>query len=419
MFGAMACVHDAVILGLSTPESRAMHASRILRQSLDSVLAPMHALRRRVLLQATEALIEGRRLTMTDLSRTWPGATYSHAPLKAVDRLMRNTHVQRSILPLCQAMATWLLSSARPVLIVDWVDLQRDGRWCMLRAGVPTHGRTVTVYERIYPIDQINGPQAQRSFLVELAQIVPTGVHPILVTDAGFRSDWFRAVAAQGWDYVGRVRNNVKVCKASGSEWFPCKNLHARSSRRAEELGSHKIVQGHPWRCRLLRVQRERKGRNQLTRAGAPHRGEHAKRHAKSAREPWLLATSLAQSQYTPAQVVAMYGKRMQIEGSFRDLKSHRYGMGFEDSQTRDSKRLSVLMLLNLLAGFAAWLLSLAVAGTAIEPDPLAARPSTRARYSNFRWAIEWLRMRVWPPPLAEAVREMTRARPKTVGTLA
>jgi hypothetical protein len=403
-------VHDAVILWLSTPEDRAMHASTILRCSLDSVLAPMHALRRRVLLQATEALIEGRRLTMTDLSRSWPGAIHSHAPLKAVDRLLRNGHVQRSILPLSRAMATWLLSCKRPVMIVDWVDLQRDGRWCMLRAGVPTRGRTVTVYERIYSIDQINGPQAQRSFLGELAQVVPAGACPILVTDAGFRSDWFRAVAAQGWDYVGRVRNNVKVCKGSESKWFSCSDLHAEASRRAEDLGNHRIVQGHPWCCRLLRVRRERKGRHHLTRAGTPHRGEHAKRHSKSATEPWLLASSLAQSQYTPAQVVAIYGKRMQIEESFRDLKSHRYGMGFEDSQTRDSKRLSVLMLLNLLAGFAAWLLSLAVERTVIEPDPLAARPSTRARYSNFRRAIEWLRRQEWPPPLAEAVEEITQA---------
>lgn len=415
----MACVHDAVILGLSTPESHAMHASTILRRTLDSVLAPMHALRRRVLLQATEALIEGRRLTMTDLSRSWPGATYSHAPLKAVDRLLRNGHVQQLIQPLSRAMAIWLLPCDRPVLIVDWVDLQRDGRWCMLRAGVPTHGRTVTVYERIYPIDQINGPQAQRSFLVDLAQIVPTGVRPILVTDAGFRSDWFRAVVARGWDYVGRVRNNVKACKASESKWFSCSDLHVGASRRAEELGNHQIVQGQPWGCRLLLVRRERKGRHQLTRAGTPNRGTDARRHRKSASEPWLLATSLSRAQYMPAQVVAMYGKRMQIEESFRDLKSHRYGMGFEDSQTRDSKRLSVLMLLNLLAGFAAWLLSLAVAHSVIEPDPLAARPSTRARYSNFRRAIEWLRMRAWPPPLAEAVRGLTHARPKIAGKLA
>lgn len=387
-----------------------MHASRILLRSLAPVLDPMHAGRRRVLLQALEALIEGRRLTMTDLSRSWPGATFSHAPLKAVGRLLSNAHVQQAIMPLTQAMARWLLWAPRPILIVDWVDLQRDGRWCALRAGMPTQGRTVTVYERIYPIKQINGPQAQRGFLVALAQAIPAGVRPVLITDAGFRSDWFRAVVSHGWDYVGRVRNNVKARESAEYPWFSCSDLHQGATGRAEDLGHYEIVKRQPWCCRLMRIGRKRKGRSQLTRAGKPQRGTDDRRHSKSGREPWLLATSLTSSQLSAASMATMYGKRMQIEESFRDLKSHRYGMGFEDSQTRDSKRLSVLLLLNMLAGFAAWLLLLALKQTLIQEDPLAARPASRRRYSDFRRAIEWLRMRVWPPPLTKATWQVTAA---------
>ena len=32
--------------------------------------------------------------------------------------------------------------------------------------------------------------------------------------------------------------------------------------------------------------------------------------------------------------LITLYGRRMQIELSFRDLKSHRYGQGLEDSLT-------------------------------------------------------------------------------------
>lgn len=384
-----------------------MHASRMLLRTLAPVLAPMHASRRKVLLQALEALIQGRRLTMTDLSRSWPGATFSHAPLKAVDRLLSNAHVQQAIMPLSQAMARWLLSVSRPVLVVDWVDLHRDGRWCALRAGMPTQGRTVTVYERIYPIKQINTPQAQRDFLVRLAQVIPADVRPTLVTDAGFRSDWFRAVVSHGWDYVGRVRNNVKAREAEEYPWFSCSDLHERATGRAEDLGQYQIVKGQPWCCRLMRIRRKRRGRSQLTRAGKPQCGTDALRHGKSAREPWLLATSLASLQFNAAAIATMYGKRMQIEESFRDLKSHRYGMGFEDSQTRGSERLSVLFLLNMLAGFAAWLFVKALKRVSMEQDPLAARPRLRGRYSDVRRAMEWLRMCVWPPPLEKAVRDV------------
>ncbi len=32
--------------------------------------------------------------------------------------------------------------------------------------------------------------------------------------------------------------------------------------------------------------------------------------------------------------------------------------------------------------------------------DPMASRPSLQYRYSTFRRSIEWLRIRIWPPPL-------------------
>jgi hypothetical protein len=381
-----------------------MHARDILCRCLEEVLGPMHARRRHVLLQALQALIDGRRLTLTDLSRSWPDATFSHAPLKAVDRLLSNPHIHRSILPLSRAMSAWLLKGPSPVLVVDWVDLRRDGCWCALRAAMPVGGRTVTVYERIYPIKQINSPVAERAFLALLAQVVPEGVRPIVVTDAGFRSGWFRAVAGYGWDYIGRVRNNVKVRNATDTDWRACATLHAGASRRAEDLGAYRIVQAEPLSCRLIRVRRQRKHRDQLTQAGQPQQGTAARKARKAAREPWLLATSLPPERSHAVQVVLLYGKRMQIEESFRDLKSHRFGMGFEDSQTRDERRLSVLLLLNMLAGFVAWLLGLALKRCTVNHDPMAARPSLRQRYSVFRRSIEWLRLRCWPPPLVEAV---------------
>jgi Transposase DDE domain len=50
----------------------------------------------------------------------------------------------------------------------------------------------------------------------------------------------------------------------------------------------------------------------------------------------------------TARQMVRIYARRMQIELSFRDLKSHRYGQGFEDSLTRKGERIEVLLLLRV-----------------------------------------------------------------------
>ena len=57
---------------------------------LASVFDSMHALRRCTLLLAVEALIAGRRLTLIDLARAWPGAHRVRAPLKRLDRLLGN-----------------------------------------------------------------------------------------------------------------------------------------------------------------------------------------------------------------------------------------------------------------------------------------------------------------------------------------
>ncbi len=70
-----------------------MRATEVLQKCLNDALQPMHALRRCVLLRAVEALIQGRRLTLIDVARAWPGAARIRAPLKALDRLLGNRHL--------------------------------------------------------------------------------------------------------------------------------------------------------------------------------------------------------------------------------------------------------------------------------------------------------------------------------------
>lgn len=81
---------------------------------------------------------------------------------------------------------------------------------------------------------------------------------------------------------------------------------------------------------------------------------------ARAAREPWLLAHSESLKSYSPAQITHWYALRMQIESSFRDLKSHRFGCAFEDTLTCSAERLEVLLLIHMLATLAAWLAALA-----------------------------------------------------------
>lgn len=61
------------------------------------------------------------------------------------------------------------------------------------------------MYARIYRVNQLNNLQVQTALVAELAQLFPRTMVPILVADAGTRSDWFHAVTARGYA-IGQQR---------------------------------------------------------------------------------------------------------------------------------------------------------------------------------------------------------------------
>lgn len=336
-----------------------MHAARLLRSCLGFVFDRMHARRCAVLLGAVRALIAGRRLTLMELARSWPDALRVAAPLKKLDRLLGNPHLAGEREALYAAITAWAVRQPRPVIVVDWSPLDGRGRFQLLRAGLAVGGRTLTLYERVYPAKAVGSAQAERALLRALKQSIPIGCAPILVTDAGFRAPWFRAVRRLGWDWIGRVRGRALVKPLSAENafynWIPCTQLYRRVREAARDLGLWDTVRRQSIVCRLVLYFKAPRGRIDATLAGQRARNKYSRKIAKRESDPWLLAVSPALN-LTPNQVVAIYARRMQIEQSFRDLKSHRYGVGFEDSMTRTRDRLATLLLILALASFVAWM---------------------------------------------------------------
>jgi hypothetical protein len=91
------------------------------------------------------------------------------------------------------------------------------------------------------------------------------------------------------------------------------------------ELGMFDIVRNHPVQCRLIVHRKPARGRIDRTRTGQRARRHCSREIARRESEPWLLAASPGLRDLTASQIVAVYARRMQIEQSFRDLKSHRY----------------------------------------------------------------------------------------------
>ncbi len=364
-----------------------MHATKVLQKILSPVIAELDTRNARNLLRAVEALLVGRRLTLMELARHFPGAERIKAPLKRLDRLLGNRAVQAWRVHCYQTALLWLLRMPRPVLIVDWSDVRADRRWQLLRAAVVARGRAITVYEEVHPLARLGSPRVEAAFLKRLRGLLPAAARPILLADAGFRVPWFQAVEALGWQFVARVRHRSRVRFPGVSpknRWIASKALCARATSRAVSLGEAELTESKRFACRLVLVRRRRLGRVHLTRRGERAQGGHSRKMARREREPWLLAASVSLAALSAGEIVALYAQRMQIEQSFRDLKSHRYGAAFEDSLTRDPRRLEMLLLIHLLATLAAWL-----EGLAAVTARLAAQPDGTTRWP--RHSAVWL----------------------------
>lgn len=397
-----------------------MRATEVLQKCLCDALDSMHALRSRVLLRAVEAMIHGSRLTLIDLARSWPDAERVRAPLKALDRLLGNRHLHAEREHIYKAMTYWLVRSKQPTIVIDWSDLKSDRSWHLLRAAIPVGGRSLPILDMVFPGGQQGSPKAAKQFLQRLAHVLPDDVRPILVTDAGFRGPWFRAVEAMGWQWLGRLRNTtylkpVDVPDEPG-KWVTCKAIYDLATRRPRDVGAMEVARSKPLTSCVVLHAKPPKGRKHRNRQGTPACNSNSRKNALRESEPWLLVASPS-LKLSARQLIALYGRRMQIELSFRDLKSHRYGQGFEDSLTRKGARIEVLLLLSAMAAFTSWLVGMACESYGIDAW-LAPFRSKRRLYSVMRLGREALVRRWSSTRLSVLIDQLQHPSPQLLGQL-
>ena len=334
-----------------------MHGSGLLHKRLADACPWMHAMRREALVAVVSAAVVGTRLTVTALGRAMVSQAKEKHCIKRADRLVSNRNLQAECFEVYIAQARRVIGAAqRPVVIVDWSDLDGDKRHFLLRASTPVGGRSLTLYEEVHTLACKDKPKVQQAFLKKMQKVLPAGCRPIVVTDAGFRTPWFKQVERLGWDWVGRIRHRHWVQFANQDQWVTCKSLYEQATGRPKVLGEACVTKSNPIDCRLVLYEAKPKGRVKTTQRGERARSRHSEKNAAREREPWLLATSLPAGSKLAKRVVGLYATRMQIEEAFRDLKSARYGLSLEYSGTRQLQRLQVLLLIGSLAMMVLWL---------------------------------------------------------------
>jgi hypothetical protein len=344
-----------------------MHVSNILHQLLASTI---HKTRIKSLIPVLTAIIVFKQLRLTQLGRNLDTPGQERAAIRRIDRLLANTYYQQRSIEFYKAMtAQAITNQGRPIILVDWTGIPnsgqtaKDGEHSLLRASLIAEGRSITLYEEVHSKKKENNDKVHKMFLKTLESILPEVCCPYIVTDAGFKNPWFRAVLHLGWDYIGRVRGTVHYNDGSGFK--SVKHLFDLATSTPKSCGEFKLSKDKPLKTNGYLYKHKLVGRHKLTKKGKRDRHKDSENHARGYREPWILVSSL-RGFSAVKRVIKIYKFRMTIEGSFRDNKSTQFGFSMNENVTLNAERYTTWILLASLSSFVAW-----VVGYAAEQEKL------------------------------------------------
>lgn len=335
-----------------------MQAGAILHELLSSSI---HKTRLKSIISIVNALLKSKKLQLSKLGRCLSGKTKERSGIRLIDRFLSNKFYQRKSHLIYRSICSRVLKNNKnPDVIVDWSSIPNSQyhcesrEQCILRAVLPAIGRGITLYEEIHPKSKENNPKIHRSFLKNLKSVLPPESKPCLVTDAGFKNPWFKAVLHMGWDYVGRVRGITQYGAEDG--FYGIKTLFAQARNKARYLGFVAVAKTNILFHHVVLYKGIPKGRHKMTKTKKQDQGKDSKKNSSAWKEPWFLVTSLADAQNNPDVIRIKYKRRMTIEENFRDTKSTQFGFSFDKNITIKPERYTVWLMLAALASLIAWL---------------------------------------------------------------
>ena len=336
-----------------------MHAKKLLHKLLDST---MHQTRIKSLIPVVTAVIDTKQLSLTRLGRGLNTPGKERAGIRRMDRLLANKFYQEKNDVIYESIIQYAVGNqTQPIILVDWSGIPNSkhtaesGEQCLLRASLAADGRSITLYDEVHSKKKEANATVHKDFLTTLKSMLPEACKPIIVTDAGFKTPWFRVIESLGWDYVGRVRGKIYYRENGKFEKISTLFPHARSTPKA--LGEFELSKENLFLTNFYLYTHKLKGRKKHTKTGAIDNSRCAKRSSKGYREPWVIVSSLSKSGANIAKrVIKIYKKRMTIEENFRDVKSVEYGFSLNENKTIKVKRLIVWLMLSALASLLAWI---------------------------------------------------------------
>jgi hypothetical protein len=331
-----------------------------LYESMESSCPTIHQNRLEALLDVAQALVHCKNLSLSAMGKCLSGETALKHKIKKVDRLEGNLHLHKELHSLYGGLSTFVfkyLSHDNSIpMIVDLCFVKDDRAIQMLSAEVATKGRTIPIYREIFKEGELADRAEQ--FILSLKECLPRDRTIIIIMDAGFYEKWFRAIENCGWYWICRTRTGKELKLSENADWISVKDFIPTIGPKTKNYENVLLTKAHQRRCRVITTKRNPAGRKQKSRRGEPTGKVGSDCYRIAAKEPWILATNLP-SEYKATNIILFYSKRMQIEESFRDVKSHQFGLSGRYIRTTNIYRWSVKMLLAAIAQITCWVIGI------------------------------------------------------------
>lgn len=353
-----------------------MHAPLFLHNFVSKSLSFVHKIRLKILIASVFSLMNEGTLTLTALGRNLPGSAKVKNKIKSIDRLWGNKKLLGDSFQIYHELARKLLFGApEAVVILDYSGCCTKEHW-ILRASLIGKGRSITIYQEVHPFGIYDNLKIKKNFLEKLKNILPSQIKVTLITDAGFRTPWFKLVRSYGWHFVGRVRGNAKMQLLNECKWKEIKNFFKYATKKPKFIGEGLISTFHEFPINIYTYKSKLYGRKVRRKKGRLLHTSKQEQYSREKREPWILVSSL---QLKATKTINLYKKRMQIEQSFRDDKNERWGFGWRYSRTKNSERYSILLLIAFIASLVLWLIGRAAEKKHLHKDFQANTSKKRA----------------------------------------
>lgn len=340
-----------------------MTAHKLLHNYLSQECPLVHNYRLQAIMDVAYGLQHSKNLSLTAMGRKINNQINMKHKIKKVDRLEGNKHLHNELEYLYSGLSKYVFtylshntSNSTPIIvdlcfIKDRYDIQ------MLSAEVACKGRSIPLYREVFAKGDLKNKAKQ--FLSNLAKCVPSEAKILIIMDAGFGEKWFQEIDNNNWYWLSRIRQGKSVKLSQSDNWMPAKTIFPVIGIKAKSYNDASIMITHDRKCRI--ITKKRSSINQRKKplkiiASKYNYGNGA--FSRATKEPWILATNLP-IENNATSIVNFYKKRMQIEESFRDLKSTQFGLGARHVRTTCISRWAVKLLLAAIVQIIFWIIGI------------------------------------------------------------